>query len=698
LPLKGEQVWSDEPIKADREDVLARIDFADRVATVLQMASSGSSMVAGLVGPWGSGKTSLVNLIRARMDSSWEVRDFSPWATADLHSLLADFFAVIASSLPVDRGKKARQSLLACARVSVPVLAGVPAVGSALEGVASKAIEHLTDEGTWAERFADASKRIQKLKIKVLIVVDDVDRLHADELATLLKAIRLLGRFPGVHYLLAYDEATVLSVLSTSAIVGHDETRALAFLEKIVQLPLPVPPAQRPQLDALVNERLSELIREFSISVERDQTERFTFMYQTLMSRTLTTVRAVRRFFVQARAYLPLVGPDEVDFFDFVGLTYLRVHFPNVYGQIPHWFTDLVGRTRNMYKLFDTQTTVDWAARLEEIGVPTHLVGPVQEMLECLFPKMVGNTTSVAAMIGSRGTARRVGTPEYFDRYFALGVPVDDIPNADVRAGLDEALNGGGVHWDRIRRALADAQISADRRAQVIDKLAMFAQNRGPEDAVSLAMLALALAKELPIAPLFTAVGPQKCLAWSAAELSRALLDGLEPTDILAQLMTAAPDFESVRYVLEMAVNAAPPEGAVRRIAHEAAKTAAAMVLENLRQRDAASRAGVMTMIGFCREQGVVDHLQEQILGSIQSGEFSVEDVASRHVTISLNPETAEPWEIVGFETDRFTALIPQNAIRASGPYLDAVVSNDARDLSWPHLREVGRQHLARQS
>jgi hypothetical protein len=39
--------------------------------------------------------------------------------------------------------------------------------------------------------------------LRVLVVLDDVDRPQPDELLVLFRAIRLLARFPGVYYLLA---------------------------------------------------------------------------------------------------------------------------------------------------------------------------------------------------------------------------------------------------------------------------------------------------------------------------------------------------------------------------------------------------------------------------------------------------------------------------------------------------------------
>jgi predicted KAP-like P-loop ATPase len=121
-----DQAWADEPITTDAEDLLGRVPFADRVAAVLNDAGAGGvSTVVGLCGPWGSGKTSLLNLVESRLGPPWQVRRFGPWATSDLSSLLSEFFTTIASALPPKGGQKARKALLGCARVAVPALSTV---------------------------------------------------------------------------------------------------------------------------------------------------------------------------------------------------------------------------------------------------------------------------------------------------------------------------------------------------------------------------------------------------------------------------------------------------------------------------------------------------------------------------------------------------------------------------------------------
>ena len=75
---------------------------------------------------------------------------------------------------------------------------------------------------------------------------------------TLFKAIRLVASFPGVYYLLAYDEQTVIDILTDTPIAGKDQGRAIAYLEKIVQVPLVLPPGDRYFSEKMLSDGLKQ--------------------------------------------------------------------------------------------------------------------------------------------------------------------------------------------------------------------------------------------------------------------------------------------------------------------------------------------------------------------------------------------------------------------------------------------------------
>ena len=81
----------------------------------------------------------------------------------------------------------------------------------------------------------ELSKALRKLDKPILILIDDLDRLHKTEIRSMLTAIRAVGNLPNVIYVLAYDRAIVTDALESDGTNGHK------FLEKIIQVKISVP-------------------------------------------------------------------------------------------------------------------------------------------------------------------------------------------------------------------------------------------------------------------------------------------------------------------------------------------------------------------------------------------------------------------------------------------------------------------------
>jgi predicted KAP-like P-loop ATPase len=87
------QPYSDSPGSARTDDLLNRGEFVDAVVNLLAAISDGNdSTVVSLVGPWGSGKTQILNEIRPRLRThSIKVVNFNPWAAEDAAGLHPSF-------------------------------------------------------------------------------------------------------------------------------------------------------------------------------------------------------------------------------------------------------------------------------------------------------------------------------------------------------------------------------------------------------------------------------------------------------------------------------------------------------------------------------------------------------------------------------------------------------------------------------
>lgn len=251
---------ADDPIDGSEAfpDTLGRSGFARAVAAAISpMREQDSSSVVALVGPWGSGKTSIMKLALKELrkqaaEPSWNVVHFNPWLFQDLPSLQVGFLGALQGAVGRKsklRGLKIRSALSSVGKRIAPFGALGAFWGWNLSGPIRGLSHLITRQENPTKDQSELEKLLGKDKTPVLVVLDDLDRLAPSELLLVFKLIRLVGRLPYVHYLVMYDEDTLLDVLSRTGLVGkRDVRRSSDYLEKMIQLRLDVP---RQIVDAL---------------------------------------------------------------------------------------------------------------------------------------------------------------------------------------------------------------------------------------------------------------------------------------------------------------------------------------------------------------------------------------------------------------------------------------------------------------
>ncbi|MEU1687909.1 P-loop NTPase fold protein [Micromonospora sp. NPDC005707] len=277
--LPDDSWWVDDPIDEPGEDLFGRGPFVSRAVALLdQIGSRPSSTVVGLVGPWGSGKTSTIRMIVAGLNPDrWGVTWINPWALSGPDAVVTELLGAMRAAVPekTSAGARVRQQLSRYGALATPALSMVPVVGSAATAMANEAIQRLTDQGTTlGEQAEQVRNALHALARPTLVVIDDVDRLQPDQLLAVFRAVRVLGRLPHVHYVLAYDQETILDVLSTTPIADKHGARAVAFLEKIVTLRLEQPPVRLEHAESLFNTGCAGALSRASASLSEDAQRR----------------------------------------------------------------------------------------------------------------------------------------------------------------------------------------------------------------------------------------------------------------------------------------------------------------------------------------------------------------------------------------------------------------------------------------
>ena len=336
------------------------------------------------------------------------------------------------------RGKGVREAILSYSRVALPLLGLLGPIGTAVQTAATVGIHVLEERPLpWNVAFKDVADKIAERSQRVLIVADDIDRLDPAELMALLRVIRLLGRFDNVHYLLAYDQDTIESILAHQGLTG----RTTSFMEKIVQYPFEVPPMASVDKRRLLNTTVRALLEradESSIrmSIEDVETrERRALALMSILLDGLSTPRSFARFQEQVNSYASLVSFDEIDVLDFIAVTYLRVFHHPLWAALPRWRDELTERKSFLRKTGEAE--VPWEARITEFADGRNAQTAVA-MVGFLVEDVA--TSSRSSFVGH---VNGFSDPNYFERYFFIAqLADDDVSDVLVAQAADELLGG----------------------------------------------------------------------------------------------------------------------------------------------------------------------------------------------------------------------------------------------------------------
>jgi hypothetical protein len=323
---------ADQPIQREQEDCLERGGLVKAIVATVKRAPR-SGFVIGLTGQWGDGKSSVLNMVAEQL----EIRDiaqvvrFNPWMFSGSDELLQRFFSEFAAEMRLG-GRAGKRAAVALSKLGAALsrLGPVPMVGGALEagGTVAQGAARLLQAGASLHDYRQRVKKaLLELDRPVLVIVDDIDRLRSqDEIAEMVRLIRLVGDLPRVTYLMAYEREEVARAL------GSDDTkRGEAYLEKIVQTVFELPLVRRDLIDNLLTEEMRESIGD--LSQRRFDPQRFQALQFAGLRGLFRNMRDIRRFASALSAVVPLLA-NEVELSDVLALEALRLLEPQVFALI----------------------------------------------------------------------------------------------------------------------------------------------------------------------------------------------------------------------------------------------------------------------------------------------------------------------------------------------------------------------------
>jgi len=435
-----ETILTDEPLTDPKNDLLGFKEFAKNLADLICNIEINEPLVFAIYGEWGSGKTTFLNFVLHYINKLPEgkrplIIHFDPWWFSGKGDLLYQFLREFTKVLnkKKEKFKNISKRIMKIAEILSKVSEPTGIIQKSSKITHSLLEEFVKEEEIWKLRES-IKKNLKKQDTKFLLIIDNIDRLPAEDIRDLFRVIKAVADFPKTIYLLAFDKKVVIKALKSFQNINGEE-----YLKKIVQVPLELPLLDKFTLRNFFIEQLNIIFKDTPEELLNKE-EFFNVFYEGI-DFFLKNIRDIKRLINTIKLTYPLVK-GEVNAVDFITIESLRVFVPDLYYFI-----------RNNPDIFTGHSSSDIYSSIEDIRAvldkffvpfPENEVKIIKDILKRTFPKLEavwGGSSYGSEWLPVWRKELRICSPEKFPLYFRLSIPVDEISNYEMRSILEQVEN-----------------------------------------------------------------------------------------------------------------------------------------------------------------------------------------------------------------------------------------------------------------
>lgn len=419
----------DEPITSSEEDLLNRkIDAYDAAEKLLATKTENNAFTFGIVAPWGNGKTSFLYMMKEHIDAEFAddvvTISFHPWKYGKSSNLTYLFFEELSKALAPYSTIFSRDIIRYARTVSSIENPTMKFLGSILGCLVPQTVE---------EQYEDLKKKISNIQRKIVVFIDDIDRLGANEIEELFRLVRNTSNLPFMYFVMAYDKKYVVDTLKNMF-----PSHSLSYTEKILQEEFFLPIIKSNELKAVLREKLSVFLNSEEMEQVDKLLNRELFNSIDVFS-YIGSLRDIKRLANALRLH-PRKLHGEIDICDYIILEILRQQYPFVLELIVDRKDDiLLFNNSGKYVYFNGKNGPkekdDTLAKMYHFK-GFDILGYIEENSEALsVPKAKIDSLKklLDALWGEYRThsSKGINDPEYTQRYFYSSILDSEVSDVE---------------------------------------------------------------------------------------------------------------------------------------------------------------------------------------------------------------------------------------------------------------------------
>jgi len=439
--IQDEIILLDKPLNDPAQDKLDYATHAERIATAIKKMDMKDSIVISICGKWGSGKTTFLNFLvyYLEKDKSITIVKFNPWWFSGRDDLLLQFLYTMEYDLSTSKKFKKIVKVLEPYRKAfekIPYAAPIIEILYATRGNVQEAKKNVI-------------KKLMRIDGKIVVIIDDIDRLTNEEIREIFMVVKSIADFPNTVYILAFDKSIVCKALE-----NVQEGEGEEYLKKIVQLPLELPVVNKLVIRKFILEEFEKLFSNTPDALF--ETVYFKSMYYDAIDPVINTFRDAKRLVNALKITYPALEGN-VNAVDFIGIETLQVFFSDVYEIIKeHSEVFCLGRIGTQLATSVERFHENW---LSKLNYDEHTQNIILNIIKRLFPPY--DYAIKGVQLGSEELKEfrkelRVCSIDIFQRYFAFSVPSYDIADVELTGILYRTLSDSSFEEYLIRLSEQD--------------------------------------------------------------------------------------------------------------------------------------------------------------------------------------------------------------------------------------------------